>query len=103
MAWLTIEVVLFYVNLTSLSVFIFIQNIKKFTSIRERVGLAGDMRKTMDFLNYAQDDVHWWSIWFNQFALSILALAFAPKNDIDITWSATGVFTQHALGAYLIR
>jgi len=103
MAWLTIEVLLFYINLTSLSVFIFIQNIKKFTSIRERVGLAGDMRKTMDFLNYAQDDVHWWSIWFNQFALSILTLAFAPSNDIDITWSAAGVFTQHLLGAYLIR
>lgn len=41
MAWLTYEVLAFYLNIISLGVFIFIQNIKKFRSIRDRCGLAG--------------------------------------------------------------
>jgi len=45
MAWLTYEVLCFYFNLISLGVFIFINNIKKFKSIRDRLGLAGKARK----------------------------------------------------------
>jgi|TARA_B110000305_G_C19414797_1_gene627376 hypothetical protein len=42
MAWLTYEVLVFYLNIGSLSVFIFIQNFKKFRSIRDRLELSGD-------------------------------------------------------------
>ena len=75
-AWLTIEVLLFYINLGSLGWFIFFNMIKKYRSIRDRVGLAGRQRKHTDFLNYAKEDVHWWSTWFNQFVLSIMVLIF---------------------------
>lgn len=49
-AWLTIEVLLFYINLMSLSMFIFINIFKKYRSIRDREGLAGKSRKNTDFL-----------------------------------------------------
>lgn len=60
MAWLTYEILTFYLNLISLGVFIFIQNFKTFKSIRDRLGLAGDQRKRIDFLQYSKDDLHWW-------------------------------------------
>jgi hypothetical protein len=40
-AFLTIEVLLFYINLSSLSMFIFVNIFKKYKSIRDREGLAG--------------------------------------------------------------
>jgi hypothetical protein len=103
MAWLTFEVLAFYFNLMSLGAFIFIQNIKKFKSIRDRCGLAGNQRKTMDFLVYCKDDIHWWSCWFTQIGLCICALVFRCKLGVDIKWSVIEVFTKHILGAFLIR
>lgn len=103
MAWLTFEILTFYLNIVSLAAFIFIQNIKKFKSIRDRLGLAGDQRKTVDFLVYSKDDIHWFSCWFIQLTLSILALVFRNKVDLDIKWSVVQVFTKHVLGAFLIR
>jgi hypothetical protein len=64
MAWLTFEVLVFYLNITSMVAFILIQNFKKFKSIRDRVGLAGEQRKDLDFLVYSKDDIHWFSTWF---------------------------------------
>lgn len=103
MAWLTFEVLAFYLNILSLGVFIFIQNIKQFRSIRDRCGLAGNQRKTMDFLVYCKDDIHWWSCWFTQLCLCICALIFRVKVDTDIKWSVIEVFTKQILGAFLIR
>lgn len=87
-----------------MSVFIFINIFKKYRSIRDRNGLAGRQRKTMDFLNYAKDDIHWWSTWFNQFALALAVILFrnSAKAEID-TFSVVEVFTKHFFGAYLIR
>lgn len=103
MAWLTYEVLAYYLNIISMGVFIFIQNIKKFRSIRDRLGLAGDARKHMDFLNYAKEDLHWWQAWFVQLVLCILALQFRTKTEIDIKWSVTEVIGKHVLGAFLVR
>jgi hypothetical protein len=103
MAWLTFEVLTFYLNIVSMAAFILINNFKKFKSIRDRVGLAGDQRKTQDFLVYSKDDIHWWSCWFTQLILCILALVFRNKVDINIKWSVVLVFTKHAFGAFLIR
>ena len=103
MAWLTYEVLAFYLNLISLGVFIFIQNIKKFSSIRDRCGLAGSQRKSMDFLVYSKDDIHWWSCWFTQVALCICALMFRETVNADIKWSVIEICTKHILGAFLIR
>lgn len=104
-AWMTIEVLLFYINLGSLSFFIFVNLFKKYRSIRDRVGLAGKQRKTTDFLNYAKDDIHWWSTWFNQFILSVAVLycRLIANSDANITFSIIELFTKHFFGLYLIR
>jgi len=104
-AWLTIEVLLFYVNIGSLSCFIFFNLFKKYRSIRDRIGLAGRHRKEMDFLNYAKDDIHWWSTWFNQTVLSLAVLIFrkSVKSDADLTWSIIEMYSKHFFGLYLIR
>ena len=59
----------------------------------------------MDFLNYAKEDIHWWSTWFNQFVLCLAVLAFSQtaNAEIDITTSVIEVFSKHAFGLYLIR
>lgn len=95
---------MFYINLGSLAVFIFLNLFKKYKSIRDRLGLAANERKTTDFLNYAKDDIHWWSTWYNQFFLCICVLIFRKSaNKIDISMSAVEVFGKHLFGAYLIR
>jgi len=60
MAWLTYEVVAFYLNIISVVFFLMIASCKKFKTIRERLGFAGKQRKSVDFLTYVKDDIHWW-------------------------------------------
>lgn len=103
MAWLTYEVLVFYYNIVSLSVFIFIQNFKKFNSIRDRLGLAGDSRKKTDFLQYSKEDVHYWSAYFIEICLIVSALTFRAGVHENIRMSVYAVIAKHTLGAYLIR
>ena len=60
MVWLTYETVVFYLNLIGIIVFLFISTRVQFKTVRDRLGLAGDLRKKLDFLTYASDDLHWW-------------------------------------------
>ena len=61
--------------------------------------------KTMDFLNYSKDDIHWWSTWFNQTVLAIFVYWFRKNASlgIDITWNVIEISAKHIFGAYLIR
>lgn len=60
MAWLNFEVMAFYLNIVAMGVFILVsQTCRKYKSIRERVGLASETRKEMDFLSYCSEDLHW--------------------------------------------
>jgi hypothetical protein len=52
MAWLSYEVMAFYLNIVAMSVFLLLSSAKKFYSIRDRLGLGTDQRKKNDFLNY---------------------------------------------------
>jgi len=56
-------------------------------------------------LNYAKDDIHWWSTWFNQFVLSVAVLVFrkSAAGDADIKLSVIELFAKHFFGLYLIR
>ena len=60
MAWLTYEVVAFYLNIISVVFFLIVASFKRFKTIRERLGLAGQQRRKQDFLNYVREDIHWW-------------------------------------------
>ena len=59
MAWLTYDVMCFYLNIMGIVVFLGIASLCKFKSFREREGFAGTARKTQDFLQYCREDIHW--------------------------------------------
>ena len=60
MVWLTYEVFVFYMNLFGVAFFLMISTFAQFKTIRDRMGLAGDLRDKIDFLKYASEDLHWW-------------------------------------------
>jgi hypothetical protein len=85
MSWLTFEVLCFYLNLISIGAFILVNHFKTFKSIRDRLGLAGQARKKLDFLAYSQFDLHWWSAWFTQVGVCVLTLVLKNDKGYDIT------------------
>ena len=89
MAWLTYEVVAFYLNIISVVFFLIVASFKKFKTIRERLGFAGQERKSVDFLTYVKDDIHWWQLWFVQLTLYICGLAFRTTTSYAIGLSAS--------------
>lgn len=84
MAWLIFEVVAFYMNVIAISVFLITSSCKKYKSIRDRLGLSGDLRSKTDFLEYCKDDIHWFCIWFTQISLSLLALLLRTTDHAKI-------------------
>lgn len=103
MAWLIFEVVAFYMNIIAISVFLIASSCKKYLSIKDRLGLSGDLRTKMDFLEYCKEDIHWFCIWFTQITLSLFALLMRTKNHSKISWAVGNLFTRHALEVFLLR
>jgi hypothetical protein len=88
MAWLTYEIVAFYLNIIAVAVFLLLSCLFSYETIKERLGYAGNMRKYQDFLTYCIEDVHWWQVWFVQVMLYIAGLMFRVHTDITIGLSA---------------
>jgi hypothetical protein len=86
MAWLSYEVFAFYLNITAMGVFLLLSSFQKFFSIRDRVGLAADARRTQDFLVYCKEDMHWFCMWFTQVMLTVLSLVMRVRNHEQIQW-----------------
>lgn len=98
MVWLTYEVLVFYLNLFSVVFFLLISTQATFKTFRDRLGLSGDMRRKLDFLKYAQEDLHWWQIWFTQLGIFAAGLTFRV-NDVDsLGLSATQAFVVLMFG-----
>jgi hypothetical protein len=97
MAWLSYEVVIFYLNIVAMSVFLLLCSAKKFYSIRERLGFAADQRKTSDFLNYCKDDIFWFQAWFTMLMLCVMALKMRTRS-LEALQTGVGVLlTRHFL------
>jgi hypothetical protein len=103
MAWLSYEVVAFYLNILAMCVFLLLSSCKKFISIRERIGFSSQLRKTTDFLTYCKEDIHWFCMWFTQIMLCILALTMKVKSHEDLKWSVGLLFTRHILELVVLR
>jgi len=103
MAWLSYEVVAFYLNILAMCVFLLLSSCKKFVSIRERIGFSSQLRKTTDFLTYCKEDIHWFCMWFTQIMLCILALTMKVKSHEDLKWSVGLLFTRHILELVVLR
>ena len=66
---LLIEILLFYFNIIGQMIFLFMSRCFKFYTIRERLGLGGNMRYRKDFLEFVKDDVHYLLIWIMEFLI----------------------------------
>lgn len=84
MAWLSYEVFAFYFNVIAMGVFLLLSSCKKYYSIKDRLGFCPDKRKTLDFLAYCKEDIHWFCLWFTQFMLTGLSLVMRVKNHEKI-------------------
>ena len=81
MAWLTVEVMAFYLNIVAMATFLVFSTIFiKYKSIKDRCGMSPQSRKQMDLLTYCKDDLHWFCCWFTQAALCVLALLQKTKD-----------------------
>ena len=72
--WLLYEVAIFYFHLFAMIFFLLFSRVRSFRTLRERVGFGAKMRYKIDFLDFVQNDVHWFLIIVSQLFLSIFAL-----------------------------
>ena len=103
MAWLTYEVVAFYMNIMAMGVFLLLSSCKRFISMKERLGLAPELRKKEDFLTYCKDDIYWFQLWFTQLMLCFLALIMRTNDYEGLHWVIGNLFTRHTLEAVFLR
>jgi hypothetical protein len=82
MAWLHYEIIAFYVNILSVVAFLAVASFRPFRTFRERLGLAGQARKTLDFLTYCKDDLHWFQLWFCQLSFFVCGIIFRANRDV---------------------
>ena len=50
--WITCVVFIFYFNFLSMLIFVILSRFYKFRTLREKAGLGGNMRNTVDFLEF---------------------------------------------------
>jgi hypothetical protein len=103
MAWLSFEVFAFYLNIMSMGVFLLLSSIKKFRSIRDRVGLLVEDRRSQDFLVYCSEDLHWFSMWFTQVMLTVLTLVMRIRNHEQIQWTVGVLVARFILEIFVMR
>jgi len=102
MAWLSYEIVAFYLNIVAMSVFLLFSSLKKFYSIRDRLGFATGDRKTMDFLNYCKDDIHWFQAWFTMLMLCVMAVTMRTRSHEGLGMSGGVLLFRHLLEILLL-
>ena len=103
MVWLTYKVFAFYMNLFGVVFFLAVSTYVQFKTIRDRLGLAGDMRERLDFLRYCYEDLHWWQHWFIQLGLYAAGLAFRVNRDDALGLSASQAAVILICGAILMK
>lgn len=103
MVWLTYEVFAFYMNLFGVVFFLMVSTYVQFKTIRDRLGLAGDMRDRLDFLRYCYEDLHWWQHWFIQVGLYLAGLTFRVNRDDALGLSASQAAIILICGAVLMK
>ena len=79
--WLLYEVLIFYFNIASLMIFLVFSRFLSFRTLRENNGFGLNMRRTMDFLSYCKDDLHWFQILTSQILLGFFA--FFKRINLD--------------------
>ena len=96
--WLLYEVLLFYYGIFALIIFLFISRFRSFKTIRERAGHGSNLRYNKDFLSFVKDDIHWFTVIFQQLFLCAFAI-IKRKNlgQFEITGDIMLVLVRHFL------
>lgn len=71
--WLLYEVAIFYFHIFAMIFFLLFSRMKSFLTLREKIGFGARMRYKKDFLDYVQNDVHWFLIIVSQVFLCMFA------------------------------
>ena len=81
--WLLYEIVLFYANIFSQMLFIFISRVYSFMTLKEKfiTNFSKKMRYRVDFLDFVKDDIHWFTILASQSLLC--QFAFHKRQNIN--------------------
>ena len=103
MAWLTVEVMAFYLNIIAMATFLAFSTIFiKYKSVKDRCGMSPTTRKQTDLLTYCMEDLHWFCCWFTQAALCGLALLQKTEDYESIQWCCGILLTRHVLEAIVL-
>jgi hypothetical protein len=103
MAWLSFEVMAFYLNIMAMAAFLLLSlTCRKYRSVRDRCGMLAEPRKKQDFLTYCSDDMHWFCVSMTQLALVVLALVQRAQDLEAIQWCCGVLFARHLLEQIVI-
>lgn len=103
MAWLSFEVIAFYMNILAMAIFLLMSmTCKKYRSLRDRCCMLPEPRKKMDFLTYCSEDMHWFCVSVTQLSLVVLALVQRTQDIEAIQWCCGVLFTRHLLELVVI-
>jgi hypothetical protein len=103
MAWLSFEVMTFYLNIVSMALFLLMSmTCKKYRSVRDRCSMLAEPRKQQDFLTYCSEDMHWFCVSVTQLSLVVLALVQRTQDLEAIQWCCGALFTRHLLELLII-
>lgn len=103
--WMLYEVLLFYFNIVALIIFLIFSRFSHFFTLRERAGYDHEklLEDSKDFLAFVQDDIHWFTLIFQQLFLCAFALwerknrlEFSIKGDLLI------VLVRHSLDFFMV-
>ena len=78
---------IFYFNIAGLIIFLVFSRFRSFNTLREKAGYGSNLRYKVDFLDFCKDDIHWFTIVFQQLFLCIYALS---KRVNSANFSITG-------------
>lgn len=70
--FLMIELLLFYGNIIGQIMFIMTSKFFNYTSMQDRMLMQNNQKKYSDFLEYAQLDVEWYILWWQNFLTSVV-------------------------------
>ena len=93
--WLLYEIVLFYANIFSQMLFIFISRVYSFKTLKEKLitNFSKKMRYRVDFLDFVKDDIHWFTILASQSLLCQFAFHkrqnIIESTNVHISWWLT--------------
>jgi hypothetical protein len=86
MIWELYEVILFYGNILSLVLFLTISRIFRFYTLREKAGFGAKMRYEMDFLEFAREDIHWFTTVVQTVLLFCFVIAKRRRSIFEGGW-----------------